>query len=156
MDLIDPKIQKGYEKIPTTNGSQEKKVIWFGFRLGVDAKGIENASKPLYEVKAENMGQSSIHRVAFLNELVALVLKEMVTFGKRVVVVDEQGEDGKDVRLTFADGDHAEASAVLGCDGVNSNLCQILLWYGNLASHATFTYKHAYRTHAQFRCDLGL
>ena len=144
MTLIDPAITKGYNKRATHNAWDSKKTTWFDFRLGQDMKGVGKAGDAVAEVKAKDVGQSSIHRAAFLDELVALVPDEMVSFGKRVVAVDELGE-GKGVKLRFADGSEAEASAVVGCDGVKSNLRRILLGEDNKAAHASFTGKYAYR-----------
>ena len=55
----------------------------------------------------------------------------------------EQLEDG--VRLHFADGGQAEASAAVGCDGVKSNLRIIVLGEDDSAAHPSFTGKYVYR-----------
>lgn len=51
---------------------------------------------------------------------------EMVPFGRGVVGV-EALEHGRGVKLRFADGGEEEASAVVGCGSVKSNLQRILL-----------------------------
>ena len=144
MTLIDPAITKGYNKRATHNAWDSKRTTWFDFRLGQDIKGVGKAGDAVAEVKAKDVGQSSIHRAAFLDELVALVPDDMVSFGKRVLGVEELGE-GNGVKLLFSDGGQAEASAVVGCDGVKSNLRRILLGEDNKAAHASFTGMYAYR-----------
>lgn len=71
-----------------------------------------------------------------------LVPKEKTSFGKKVKEIEEL-EHG--VRLHFHDGSTAEASAVVGCDGIKSRTRQILLGPNDPAAHATFTGKYAYR-----------
>ena len=144
MTLVDPAITEGYNKRATPNAWGSKKTTWFDFRLGQDVKGVGKAGDPVVEVKALEVGQSSIHRAAFLDELVALVPKETVSFGKRVVGIQELGV-GKGVKLQFADGSKAEASAVVGCDGVKSSLRRIVLGEDDKAAHACFSGKYAYR-----------
>jgi len=126
MSLIDSAITKGYNERATSNAWDEKKTTWFDFRLGQDVKGVGKAGEQIVEIKVGEVGQSSIHRAVFLNELVALVPKERVSFGKRVVGVEEL-RDEWGVNLRFTDGGEAEASAIVGCDGVKRNLRRILL-----------------------------
>lgn len=141
MSLIDPKVRQGYGKRATSNAYKEKEAVWFDFLAGMDC-GIGKAGEKVATVIAGGTGNSSIHRAHFLDELVALVPYKNVTFGKRVMEVEEL-EDG--VRLHFADGGKAEASAVVGCDGVKSNLRHIVLGKEDETAHPTFTGKYAYR-----------
>lgn len=141
MSLIDPKIREGYGKRATSNAYREKKAVWFDFHAGMDC-GVGKAGEKVATGNAGDMGNSSIHRAHFLDELVALVPNENVTFGKRVLEVEEL-EDG--VRLHFADGGKAEANAAVGCDGVKSNLRHIVLGNEDGAAHPSFTGKYAYR-----------
>ena len=141
MSLIDPKIREGYDKRATSNAYSEKKEVWFDFHAGMDC-GLGKAGEKVATVNARDIGNSSIHRAHFLDELVALVPDENVTFGKRVLEVEEL-EDG--VQLHFADGSKAEASAAVGCDGVKSNLRHIVLGNEDGAARPSFTGKYAYR-----------
>lgn len=141
MSLIDPKIREGYDKRATSNAYREKKAVFFDFHAGMDC-GIGKAGEKVATVNTGDVGSSSIHRAHFLDELVALVPDENMTFGKRVVKVEER-EGG--VRLHFADGGTAEASAAVGCDGVKSNLRRIVLGEEDGSAHPTFTGKYAYR-----------
>ncbi|KAK4693668.1 salicylate hydroxylase, partial [Lecanoromycetidae sp. Uapishka_2] len=144
MDLIDPKIRKGYERRATHNASPDKKDIWFDFYAGMNC-GLGKAGDYICAVRdgqKEHPVQSSIHRAAFLDELVALMPKENVTFGKRVIEVQETSHG---VRLHFEDGGSAEASAAIGCDGVKSKIRQFVLGDEDPAVHPSFTKKYAYR-----------
>ena len=143
MSLIDPKIRQGYDRRSTSNGWLEKKDVWFDYRLGMDHKdGKRKAGDWFHATIAPGVGQSSVHRAHFLDELVKLVPEECATFGKRVEKV-EPLDDG--VKLVFSDGSEAEASAVIGCDGIKSQIRPILLGRDAPASHAVFSGKYAYR-----------
>ena len=141
MSLIDPKIRQGYDKRATSNGRGNKDV-WMEFRAGMDC-GVWKAEEEITTVKSGHGGNSTVHRAHFLDELVALVPSENVTFGKRVVEIEELATDG--VRLHFADGSTAKASAAVGCDGVKSNLRRIVLDPEDEAAHPRFTGKYVYR-----------
>lgn len=93
------------------------------------------AGDKLATVNAGDAGNMTVHRACFPAELVALVPNENVTFGKRVVEVQELA-DG--VMLHFADGGKAEASAAVGCDGVKSTLRIIVLSKDDRAAHPSF------------------
>ncbi len=142
MKLTDPQIRQAYEKINTQNAFPNKKHTWFDFYAGMDC-GFGKAGEEIVEVRDhQGVGQSSVHRAAFLDELVALVPNEHVTFGKRVVGVEELS---RGVRLEFEDGGTADASAVIGCDGVKSKLRRIVVGEDDEAAHASFTGNYAYK-----------
>lgn len=141
MSLIEPKIREEFDEGATSNAYEGKKAVWFDFYAGMDC-GVGKAGDKLGTVNAGDVGNKNIHRARFLDELVALVPDENVTFGKRVVEVEELA-DG--VRLHFADGGKAEASAVVGCDGVKSNLRVHVLGKDDRAANPSFTGKYAYR-----------
>lgn len=144
MSLIDSAITKGFNERATSNAWDEKKTTWFDFRLGQDVKGVGKAGEQNVEIKVGEVGQSSIHRAVFLNELVALVPKERVSFGKEGHGRRRApGRKGREVEV-YRRGE-TEASAIVGCDGVKNNLRRILLGEDNNAAHATFTGKYAYR-----------
>lgn len=164
MMLIDPRIREGYERWATRPGSEEKKNVWFDFwwgmksdvegeaKVGVEGKECTSVNKEgahiasvSYEkdTSGADVSHSSIHRAHFLDELIALLPDGIATFGKRVVSVDDQGEHG--VTLSFADGTTAEADAVIGCDGVKSQVRKSLLGPEHPATYATFSGKYVYR-----------
>ncbi|KAL8715840.1 MAG: hypothetical protein Q9220_000507 [cf. Caloplaca sp. 1 TL-2023] len=141
MGLIDPEIRRRYDEKSTTNGSPEKFKIMFEYFLGADIPGLGNAGQKIHQVNVET-GQSTIHRAVFLDELVSLVPKDMVSFGKKLIDTEEVGDK---VRIRFEDGTHAEADAVVGCDGCKSHVRPMVLGNGNPATHPQFTGKYAYR-----------
>lgn len=85
--------------------------------------------------------QNSIHRANFLEELVRLVPDENVSFRNKVQQND-QLEYG--VKMIFQDGSTATASAVVGCDRIKNNTCQVLLGKGKLAARAVLPGRYAY------------
>ena len=142
MTLIDPRIKQGYEKYETTNHDDFAKDHFFQFRMGMDGKGGTKGLKVgdmISTPGGPGKGMSMIHRARFLDELVKLIPKNFVSFGKKVVAVEQIM---KVVRLVFEDGTVTEASAAIGCDGVKSCVRQSL--FGK-ESDATFTGKYAYR-----------
>lgn len=142
MALIDPRIKKGYDKHATTNYNEDNKDHFFQFRMGMDGRGRTEGLKAgclISEPGGEGKGMNMIHRARFLDELIALIPSECASFGKRLRNV-EAVEEG--VRMYFEDGTTAEASAVIGCDGVKSKVRQSL--FGK-KSDAIFTGKYAYR-----------
>ena len=145
MTLIDEKIRHGYNKRATFNGYPEKRAVYFDFRWGMDGQGKNAGAKSgdlIDEVKDIEVGLNGIHRAHFLDEMVALVPKEFTSFGKRLEEVEDL-EDG--VRIHFKDRTTAEASAVVGCDGIKSRTRQLILGEHHEAAHARFTGKYAYR-----------
>ncbi|KAJ5032734.1 uncharacterized protein L3040_009328 [Drepanopeziza brunnea f. sp. 'multigermtubi'] len=142
MSLIDPAIKAGYDKIATSNTAPEKKQCWFDFSLGHKDAACGEAGTPVAEVVAGEVGQSSVHRAHFLDQLVQLVPAGVAQFGKRLKDVEQVGEK---MKLTFHDGTTAEADAVIGCDGIKSRARHILLGQGHEAANARFTGKYAYR-----------
>ncbi|KIM99997.1 hypothetical protein OIDMADRAFT_125866 [Oidiodendron maius Zn] len=149
MELIDPQIVRGFENCSTINGWPEKRDTWFEFRTG-QAKGTRRgvlAATNTYvaDVKTggvQYVGQNSVHRAHFLDELVKLIPDEVPEFGKRLVNIEEKGDK---MILAFEDGTSSEADAVIGCDGIKSRMREILLGKDHEAAHAVFSGKYAYR-----------
>lgn len=159
MSLLSPAVRAAYDRHATSNGWTAKKDVWFDFRHGVQGERGGELGRVIAEVVAEGCGQSSVHRARFLEGLVGLVEGGgcCVRFGKRVVGVREVGGErpeggglgggggGKKVQITFADGTTAEASALVGCDGIRSRVRELVLGDTDPAARATFTGKYAYR-----------
>jgi salicylate hydroxylase len=148
MSLIDPDIKRGYDRRATSNAFDEKKKLWFDFNLGMRAdawKGVQapgDEGQRIAGVLAGDLGQSSVHRAHFLDELVSLVPDGVAKFGKRLEKVEKKNDK---MLLTFQDGSTAEADAVIGCDGVKSRTRQILLGENHEATNPIFSGKYAYR-----------
>ncbi|MEN3363449.1 MAG: 6-hydroxynicotinate 3-monooxygenase [Burkholderiales bacterium] len=66
----------------------------------------------------------SIHRGDLQEALGAALEPGIVELGKRLSHIEETGDV---VRLSFADGTHTEADLVIGADGINSRIREILL-----------------------------
>jgi salicylate hydroxylase len=71
------------------------------------------------------------------------VPKECASFGKQVQGLT-QLDNGR-MQMKFKDGSTAEADAVIGCDGVKSQVRVLLLGKSHPAARAQFTGKYAYR-----------
>jgi salicylate hydroxylase len=149
MSLLDPAIEAAFQNGRTSNGFPDRQKTWFDFRLGMredgwpgPAPGKENQLIKRVLVSGGEVGQSSVHRAHFLDDMVRLVPDGIAQFGKRVEEVERRGEK---MVLTFQDGSTADADAVVGCDGVKSRTREILLGKSNPMTKPTFTGKYAYR-----------
>jgi 6-hydroxynicotinate 3-monooxygenase len=80
----------------------------------------------------------SIHRGDLQDALSGAVAPGALQLGKRLTGLDD---NGRTVTLEFADGSRAEADLVIGADGVNSRVREILLG----PEAPTYTGKAAYR-----------
>lgn len=139
MRMIDPAIYDGFLKCATNNAWPDKQNFWFSFRKGAD-KSSKYGTKFL-DLWCET-GQMSVHRARFLDELVALVPKDIAHFGKKFEDAEDEGDH---VILHFSDGSTAKHSAVIGCDGVKSNSRKVILGKDHPAVAPTFSGKYAYR-----------
>ena len=142
MKLIDPAIHAGFLRCATNNGWDDRKNFWFSFRKGEVATSDDSEfGTRFFDLWCET-GQSSVHRARYLDELVALVPKEIAHFGKRLEEVEDKGDY---VELRFADGTTAKHDALIGCDGIKSKVRQAVLGADHPAANAVFTGKYAYR-----------
>ena len=62
-------------------------------------------------------GRKSISRADLLAGLLKLVPKERISFGKRIVEIED---DGSGVAITFEDGLETKADCLIGADGIHS------------------------------------
>jgi len=143
MALLDPAILEGYKRCETTNVSPAEQGRFFNFRYGMEKLSPEGmvAGELICEVRSGGV-TSSVHRARFLNELVRLMPEGAASFGKRLVEIEEGGEG---VLLRFSDGTEARHDAVVGCDGIKSQMRKLLLGEGHEASEAVFSGKCCYR-----------
>ncbi|KAK4612055.1 6-methylsalicylic acid decarboxylase atA [Fulvia fulva] len=142
LQLIEPAMYAGFLKARTNNAWPDRQQFWFSFRAGEESMSDgQNYGKRFFDQHCET-GQSSVHRANFLDELVALVPKEIARFGKRLVDLEDNGED---VTLRFADGSTARHSAVIGCDGIKSVVRQFVLGKNDPATYPVVSGKYAYR-----------
>lgn len=144
MTLISPDIKAGHDRKATSNRDEHKANTWFDFQYGMKSKHGDPAGKHITSVLSPPVGQSSVHRAHFLDELVSLIPEKRATFGKKVDNIVDLPK-GEGVRLHFADGSTATASIAIGTDGIKSNIRPIVIGKDNPAAKATFTGKYAYR-----------
>lgn len=146
MALLDPAILAGYERCQTTNfASPEEQGRFFNFRYGMEKPSRDGrmvAGQLICEVRSGGV-TSSVHRARFLNELVNLMPDGAASFDKRLVGIEDEGEEG--VLLKFADGTLARHDAVVGCDGIKSQVRKLLLGEGDKASEPVFSGHYCYR-----------
>lgn len=160
LSKLDPRLGERYAKLKTSNvdfnvdeaeegGGVRKKQTYLRLLMGTDHKTNPEykAGKEVCEVFCEG-GFSSVHRARFLDELVDLLpsnfRSDCVTFGAKLAdAKNDNNVDGHTrTKLIFEDGRTAVADAVIGCDGIRSQLRRALL--GNRAD-PVFTGKYAYR-----------
>lgn len=128
MPLIDPKIREIYDALITTHadspGYERFKQTWFEVVWATGSKEGE----VMLDLKALPSGQTTVRRADFLDALVKLVPEGVARFGKRLEKLEEVDEvKGGGMLMTFADGSQAEASVVIGCDGIHSRVKQFVL-----------------------------
>lgn len=141
MSLISPDLRAAFDACATGNWSEEKKIVWFDFRLGQVINGRESGEEVITSLNIPK-GHGSVHRAHFLDQIVKLVPSTIAHFGKRLVSYDDT--DGG-VVLKFDDGTTARHTAVVGCDGIKSQTRKVLFGEGHAASQPTFSGKYAYR-----------
>ncbi|KAH6616537.1 mannitol 1-phosphate dehydrogenase [Boeremia exigua] len=134
--LIDPRLLEGYKKHATFNADHDRDSTFMSFRWGMDESKRDGckAGEPIWDLdddwqpeRAKALGvrtRSCIHRARLLDELVALLPKDVTSFKKSFVTADEQ-KDGT-LMLRFADDTTALASALIGCDGIKSKVRELV------------------------------
>jgi salicylate hydroxylase len=143
MALLDPAILEGYKRCETTNVSPSEQGRFFNFRYGMEKPSADGmvAGQMICEVRSGSV-TSSVHRARFLKELVNLMPEGAASFRKRLIGIEDEGEG---VLLKFLDGTVARHDAVVGCDGVKSQVRKLLLGEGAKASEAVFSGQYCYR-----------
>ncbi|MCJ1424501.1 hypothetical protein MMC29_002389 [Sticta canariensis] len=126
--LQDSAILGGFNRCVTTKASSSECGRFFIFRYGMkkpSADGMVEGQK-ICEVR-QSSETSSVHRARFLKELVRLMPEGAASFSKRLVGIEDKGEE---VLLNFSDGTEARHDAVVGCDGIKSQVRKLLLGEG--------------------------
>ncbi|KAF3765200.1 hypothetical protein M406DRAFT_230467, partial [Cryphonectria parasitica EP155] len=139
MKCIGPEVYAAFEKTETTNQFDSKKGVWFDFRFGESVDGrykVEGEAETSPEdrtgeliatVECKN-GQRGVKRSDFLDELIKHVPEGVAQFGRRVThYTTTTPPAGSQVVLHFKDGSSATHDAVIGCDGIKSNIRKTLL-----------------------------
>jgi len=136
MALLDPRIYAAYSILKTENSWPGKRNTWFDFRLA-EAEVPELVAEVKMESEAGN-----VLRARFMEELVKLLPKGCVVFGKTLSGIEQISEG---VKLSFTDGSTEGADAVVGCDGIRSVVRRLLLGADHPASKAVFSGMCVYR-----------
>jgi salicylate hydroxylase len=163
MDLLHPEIRRVYEQFATHNGWPEKEKEWFCFRLGMrlPMRASQATSDPVGSEEAEmENGEgagdvlvgsvmadvSAVLRDSFLGGLRGLLPAELISWGKRVVGIQELGVQAQDgIELTFTDQIREVVDVVVGCDGIRSAVRNFVLGEEAEALKPVFTGKCAFR-----------
>lgn len=143
MALLDPAILEGFNRCVTRKATSSELGRFFFFRYGMGKTSADGmvAGQLICEVR-HNSETSSVHRARFLNELVKLMPEGAASFSKRLMGIEEEGEG---VLLKFVDGTEARHDALVGCDGIKSQVRKLLLGEGHKTSEAVFSGKYCYR-----------
>jgi salicylate hydroxylase len=143
MALMDPAIFRGYKRCETSHASPEERKRFFNFRYGMEKPSRDGmiAGRLICDLRSQSE-TSSVHRARFLQELLNLLPEGAASAGKRLTGIDEEGSG---VLLKFSDGTEARHDAVVGCDGIKSQVRKILLGEGHPTSEAVFSGKYCYR-----------
>ncbi|KAI0834593.1 FAD/NAD(P)-binding domain-containing protein [Hypoxylon sp. FL0890] len=65
-------------------------------------------------------GRKTVSRADLLDGFLTLIPKERISFGKKLVSINETSSDKHGVHLMFQDGTEATADCLLGADGIHS------------------------------------
>ncbi|KAL4815780.1 hypothetical protein BDW67DRAFT_185499 [Aspergillus spinulosporus] len=117
MKLIDPRIHEGFQRraaFDPEDADTKGLYPWVSVSKGQEP----DLGEKVVEYKHEIRG-STIHRAHFLDELVQLVEPHRAHFGRRLVRIEENGDDAP-VTLHFRNGTTATADLVVGADGIHS------------------------------------
>lgn len=157
MKNIGPEVYAALQKTETTNQWPSKQDVWFDFRFGESVGGrykVEGEAGTAPEDRSGELiasvrckgGQRGVKRSDFLNELVQHLPEGVAQFGKRATHFTETPGSGQ-VTLHFKDGSTTTHDAVVGCDGIKSNIRKSVLAATphSEAAHAVFSGKFCYR-----------
>lgn len=143
MQICDEGVYKAFENVVTGNQWENKQKVWFDFLDGMKTNQESGHQEAEFSITS-SVGMNGVHRAAFLDEMVKLVDgHQLAKFGKRLVEIEELG-DGK-LLMKFKDGTTAVADAVIGCDGIKSQVRHILVGPDSPMKDHVYTHKYAYR-----------
>ncbi|PSK59368.1 Protoporphyrinogen oxidase [Elsinoe australis] len=158
MRLIDPRMKEGFlqcNKGNKTTPAAKEPPKWFTVRVGdkqmsSDGGGVYRSDgqkialgEPLFDIPARSGPRGGVHRAHFLDQLVKLVPQEYVRFSKRLIDITKVGNGSSDAVLHFLDGSSAQHTAVVGCDGIKSQVRHLIL--EESVAKPRYSGKYAYR-----------
>lgn len=113
MSLIGPEVRQAYFDKALTMGDENQEMV----TEVILAQGSHKGQRVAELGRAK--GRKTVSRADLLDGFLALIPRECISFGKRLVSINEQAGIHK-VGLTFQDGTEAMADCLLGADGVHS------------------------------------
>ncbi|KAK5943263.1 hypothetical protein PMZ80_004270 [Knufia obscura] len=143
MKLCHQGIYDAFERICTRNAWPSKQKVWFDYLNGYDKTLKEAGHQEAAFTITSSIGQNGVHRARFLEELVKLLPGDVAEFGKRLSTITE-AESGRLV-MHFEDGSTAEADAIIGSDGIKSQVRKVMFGENHPCAHPSYTHKYAYR-----------
>ncbi|KAI0007726.1 FAD/NAD(P)-binding domain-containing protein [Xylariaceae sp. FL0662B] len=114
MSLIGPEVRQAYFDKAQSMGDEDQEMA----TEVILAHGPHMGQKVAELGKAK--GRKSVSRADLLEGFLDLIPRECVSFGKRLVGIDEQLAGEHKIILTFADGTEAMVDCLLGADGIHS------------------------------------
>ena len=115
LKLIGPETEQAFHRVVTGNIWRSHKNTWYDFYYGEG-----ELSGQFISALKNSLGQQSLHRAKFLDELAKHVPGTISHFGKRLEKMEEPEKEGEALTLMFRDGTTAMADCVLGFDGIHS------------------------------------
>lgn len=144
MEFIDRSVLGAFNIASTRNKWDSKKSVWFDFLDGMSQVPAPKL-KPLFAIADHNVGQNTVNRARFLEQLICLVPNNAVQFDKKLIhILDDRIGSGK-MLMKFDDGSVTEADGIIGCDGVKSRTREIMVGNDHPAANPVYTHKYAYR-----------
>lgn len=143
MKVLDQGIYDAFLKVATHNLWEDKKKVWFDYMNGMDKSiGTAGHQDSIFQITTK-MRVNGVHRARFLEAMVHLVPEGTAKFRKHLDKITEL--DNGRLQMAFHDGTTAEADAVIGCDGLKSQVRHILVGNDNPMADHVYTYMYAYR-----------
>ncbi|KAE8153464.1 hypothetical protein BDV25DRAFT_168909 [Aspergillus avenaceus] len=141
-------IHQAFEKVCTRNLWPSKQDVWFdyldGYHTGTSTTAKSASRQDIAFTIRNSLGQNGVHRAHFLEELIKLIPHDIARFNKHLETIVERESDGK-LLMKFADGTEDEADVVLGCDGIKSQVRQLIVGADHPSAKPSYTHKYAYR-----------
>ncbi|KAI4863218.1 FAD/NAD(P)-binding domain-containing protein [Hypoxylon rubiginosum] len=114
MSLIGPEVRQAYADKALSLGDEEREMA----TEVILAHGRFRGQKVAELGRAK--GRKTVSRADLLDGFLALIPPGRVSFGRRLVGIEERRSGEHRVRLTFEDGTEAAADCLLGADGIHS------------------------------------
>lgn len=148
MGHIDSRLVDAVHAVATPNGDPDKPTDYLqwvdGYGHGAATSGDGEDGKLLFRLDCGYRGFEGCHRAHLLEAILKRMDPGLVHFGKRLATLSDDASRPT-VRLDFHDGTTVEATAVIGCDGIKSQVRKLLHGKDNPVSYPKFTHKVAFR-----------